>query len=58
MDEDLERATARALTRDRAACAQYASHFGWNVSARQFLDGLVPIRRAVSAPPATTLEKA
>jgi len=45
MDEDLERATARALTRDRAACAAYARHFGWNVSARQFLDGLVPIRR-------------
>jgi glycosyltransferase involved in cell wall biosynthesis len=45
MDEDLERATAQALTRDRAACVRYASNFGWNVSARQFLDGLVPIGR-------------
>jgi glycosyltransferase involved in cell wall biosynthesis len=49
MDEDLERATAQALTRDRAACARYASHFGWNVSARQFLEGLVPIRRPAGA---------
>jgi glycosyltransferase involved in cell wall biosynthesis len=57
MDEDLERATAHALTRDRSACATYASHFGWNVSARQFLDGLVPIRRA-SQPGVPALEKA
>jgi len=48
MDEDLARATAEALTRDRAACAHYAARFGWNVSARQFLEGLVPIRRGGS----------
>jgi glycosyltransferase involved in cell wall biosynthesis len=52
MDEDLERATAEALKRDRRACAAYAGHFGWNVSARQFLDGLVPIRRAAATDPA------
>jgi len=49
MDEDLEQATAGALTRDRAACAAYARDFGWDVSARQFLEGLVPIRRAAAA---------
>ena len=46
MDEDLDTAIARALTRDRAACAHYASRFGWDKSARQFLEALVPIRRA------------
>lgn len=50
MDEDLDRAIAEALTRDRAACAAYASHFGWADSAGQFLDGLVPIRRGADAP--------
>jgi glycosyltransferase involved in cell wall biosynthesis len=45
MDEDLDRAIAQALTRDRAACAAYAQGFGWSESARQFLDGLVPISR-------------
>lgn len=49
MDEDLERAIAVARTRDRAACAAYACGFGWSESARQFLDGLVPIRRAEAA---------
>lgn len=45
MDEDLVRATSEALTRDRTACARYASRFGWAESARQFLEGLVPIQR-------------
>ena len=45
MDEDLDRAIDQALTRDRAACADYAGHFGWAESAKQLLDGLVPIRR-------------
>ena len=43
MDEDLVRATAIALTRDREACAAYAAHFGWDESARQFLEALFPI---------------
>jgi glycosyltransferase involved in cell wall biosynthesis len=58
MDEDLDRAIARALTRDRAACLEYASHFGWNESARQFLEGLVPIRRAPPPSTSTLLENA
>lgn len=45
MDEDLDAAIAKALTRDRALCAEYAGHFGWDESARQFLDGLEPIVR-------------
>ncbi|HEY0114730.1 MAG TPA: glycosyltransferase family 1 protein [Allosphingosinicella sp.] len=57
MDEDLDRAIALALTRDRAVCAEYASHFGWSESAKQFLEGLVPIRREPSAG-AAMLEKA
>jgi glycosyltransferase involved in cell wall biosynthesis len=48
MDEDLDSAIAKALTRDRAACALYAGNFGWDRSARQFLEGLVPIRRAAA----------
>jgi glycosyltransferase involved in cell wall biosynthesis len=58
MNENLEQATADALTRDRAACAEYASHFGWNVSARQFLEGLVPIRRSAAPSEKPLLEKA
>ena len=46
------------LTRDRAVCAEYASHFGWDESARQFLDGLVPIRRSPVATAQAVLEKA
>jgi glycosyltransferase involved in cell wall biosynthesis len=43
MDEDLKRAIADALTRDRAACAAYAARFSWSVSAQQFARALVPI---------------
>lgn len=43
MDEDLGRAVSEALKRDRAACAAYAGRFGWDESAQQFLDALVPI---------------
>jgi glycosyltransferase involved in cell wall biosynthesis len=46
MDEDLDRAIAEALARDRGGCAAYAAHFGWAESARQFLEALVPIGRA------------
>jgi glycosyltransferase involved in cell wall biosynthesis len=46
MDEDLDRAIAEALTRERGGCAAYAAHFGWEESARQFLEALVPIGRA------------
>ena len=43
MDEDLTTAIGNALTRDRAACAAYASGFTWENSARQFLNALIPI---------------
>jgi glycosyltransferase involved in cell wall biosynthesis len=43
MDEDLTAAIARALTRDRAACAEYGRTFTWEASARQFLNALVPV---------------
>jgi glycosyltransferase involved in cell wall biosynthesis len=58
MDEDLDRAIAEALIRDRAACARYAAGFGWDKSARQFFDGLVPIKRATAAGDTPMLEKA
>ncbi len=43
MDEDLDTAIAVALTKDRAACAEYGRSFTWEASARQFLAALVPI---------------
>lgn len=43
MAEDLDTAIAQALTRDRAACAEYGRSFTWEASARQFLNALVPI---------------
>jgi glycosyltransferase involved in cell wall biosynthesis len=58
MNEDLDQAIAEAVTRDRAACAAYARHFGWDESARQFLDGLVKIVRAPAAARSPALEKA
>lgn len=43
LDDDLDAAIARALTRDRTACAAYGSRFTWSASAGEFLDALVPI---------------
>ncbi|MFL9841256.1 glycosyltransferase family 1 protein [Sphingomonas sp. ST-64] len=43
MDDDLDAAIATALTRDRAACADYGATFTWEASAAQFLAALVPI---------------
>lgn len=40
MDEDLSRAVAGALGRDRAVCAAYGASFGWRRSACQFLSAL------------------
>jgi glycosyltransferase involved in cell wall biosynthesis len=40
MDEDLSRAVAGALGRDRAVCAAYGAGFGWRRSACQFLSAL------------------
>lgn len=43
MDEDLDAAIRRALTRDRAACAAYGARFSWAASAAEFREALVPI---------------
>jgi len=43
MDEDLDLAIAAALSKDRAACADYGRGFTWEASAHQFLMALVPI---------------
>jgi glycosyltransferase involved in cell wall biosynthesis len=58
MREDLDEAIAAALTRDRAACADYASHFGWGESARQFLEALEPIRGPAAMAREPALERA
>lgn len=42
-DEDLTAAIARALTKDRRACADYGRSFTWEASARQFLSALVSL---------------
>ncbi|MCD2324123.1 glycosyltransferase family 1 protein [Sphingomonas sp. IC-56] len=49
MDEDLGRAIAEALTRDRTACAEYGRTFTWEASARQFLQALYPMRSETEA---------
>jgi glycosyltransferase involved in cell wall biosynthesis len=49
MDEDLGRAIAQALTKERAACAAYGRTFTWEASARQFLQALYPMRSEVAA---------
>ncbi|PAX08401.1 glycosyltransferase family 4 protein [Sphingomonas lenta] len=43
LDDDLNAAVARALTRDRAACVEYARRFDWRASAEQFLAALAPV---------------
>lgn len=45
LDPDLDIAIARALTRDRAICANYGACFTWERSAHEFLSALVPITR-------------
>ena len=43
MGDELTDAIGRALTRDRAVCAEYGRTFTWAASARQFLSALVYI---------------
>ena len=50
MSEDLREAAMQALTMDRAACREYASGFGWQASARQFIDNIKTARAQLSAP--------
>jgi glycosyltransferase involved in cell wall biosynthesis len=42
LDDDLDVAIARALTRSRADCAYYGRTYTWEASAAQFLSALVP----------------
>lgn len=49
LDKDLDAAIARALTRDRTACVDYARRFDWRTSAEQFLAALAPIRERRAA---------
>ena len=42
LDNDLDAAIARALTRNRADCALYGRTFTWEASAAQFVSALVP----------------
>jgi glycosyltransferase involved in cell wall biosynthesis len=42
LDDCLERAIAKALTRNRDDCVTYGETFTWDASARQFLSALVP----------------
>ena len=48
LDEDLGRATRRALTLDPARCREYALRSGWDASAREFEGNLVFCRPAQS----------
>jgi glycosyltransferase involved in cell wall biosynthesis len=43
LDDDLAAAIGRALTRDRAACADYGATFTWRTSAEQFLSALARV---------------
>jgi glycosyltransferase involved in cell wall biosynthesis len=49
MDDDLDRAVAGALTRDRADCAAYGRQFTWSRSAREFLASLHILRGGAAA---------
>lgn len=49
LDDDLDAAIARALTRDRAACLTYGRGFSWQASSGQFLSALVPARAEIAA---------
>ena len=55
MDDELERAIALALTRDRAICAEYGRGFSWEASARQFAAALVRLGRRADGPRAGIL---
>ncbi len=49
LDDDLARATAMALTRDRADCALYGATFTWATSASQFVSALAPVHDRAQA---------
>ncbi|WP_422343090.1 glycosyltransferase family 4 protein [Parasphingorhabdus sp.] len=49
MDEDLNQAIAAAQFLRSDDCLKRAAHFAWTMSARQFLDGLVPVEPQLKA---------
>ncbi len=49
MSDDLNLAIDAALRLHPEACLRRASQFSWQVSARQFVDGLVPMKRQQTA---------
>lgn len=49
MADNLDAAISGALALDPANCAAVAEHYSWEASARQFLDGLVPVDPRPSA---------
>ena len=46
LDADLQSAALRALELDRDKVRRFAERFSWEMSSRQFLDHLVPVRAA------------
>ncbi|MEE4201180.1 glycosyltransferase family 4 protein [Erythrobacter sp.] len=55
MDETLDDAIAAALTRDRAACAQYGATYSWEAATRQFLQALEALEEEETAQLAASL---
>jgi glycosyltransferase involved in cell wall biosynthesis len=49
LDADLQSAALRALELDREKVRRFAERFSWEMSSRQFLDHLVPVRAAPAA---------
>ena len=50
LDEDLGRACLRALSGDRAACRAFAESQSWDLCAKQFREGLVPLNWTALSP--------
>lgn len=46
LDENLDSAIVRALTRDRSACRSYGRSFSWSRAASEFRAALVPVHAA------------
>lgn len=51
LDEDLDAAIARALTRNRPDCLAYGRGFSWRACSGQFVSALVPARAEIAALP-------
>lgn len=58
LDDDLRRAALGALTLDRAACREFALHFSWRRTARQFVANLAPFAASGGASAAAAVDPA